>query len=267
MWEAPELRNDDFQLFQDLIYRLAGVHLLETKKAMVNGRLMRRLRALQMGSFTEYHDFVQVDGTERDIMVDLLTTHETYFFREPEHFHYLGGDVLKNFPSHTEMKIWSAAASTGEEAYSIAMVAADYLGAGRITVHGSDISHGALEAASEGVYPIEQSREIPRYYLKKFCMKGTGPMSRFFRISGELRSRVKFYSFNLAEMSAPEESYDIIFLRNVLIYFDPQKKKETVRRTARSLKHGGLLITGMAESISGITDDLKCLKQSIYQRK
>jgi chemotaxis protein methyltransferase CheR len=167
------LTEAEFALFQKLIYEWAGIHMGDTKQALITGRLMKRLRHYGFNSFSEYLKLVRDENhsDEKQIMINLLTTNETYFFREPKHFAWLKRKIAAH-PSGETFRLWSAASSSGQEVYSLAMVLADAFGFSGWQILGSDISEKILEVAMQATYPMEQAAQISPDYLKKFCLKG-----------------------------------------------------------------------------------------------
>jgi len=260
------LTDKEFSGFQKLIYEWAGIYMNATKKALVSGRLMKRLRHYNFSTFTQYFDLVK-DGKnadEKQIMINLLTTNETYFFREPKHFDYLREKIKLRKQGET-FRVWSAAASSGQEAYSVAMLLAEEMGFSGWEIIGSDISEHTLRIALGATYPIEQSAQIPDGYLKNYCLKGVNASEGKFCIRPEILRNVNFMRVNLnEEMPKNLGLFDVIFLRNVMIYFDRQTRQHVVERLAKFLKPMGNLVIGHAESLHGITDKLKALKPTIY---
>ena len=219
------------------------------------------------GSFNEYFQVLTEGGEsgELRVAIDLLTTHETYFFREPKHFDFLRDQVLAGWKPGRQFRAWSAASSSGEEPYSIAMLLADKLGDGPWEVLGSDISEHALERARAGHYALERLDDLPKRYLSQYCLKGIGSQEGSFLIARELRSRVGFMRVNLNADLPNLGAFDVIFLRNVMIYFDMGTKQQVVARMLPLLKPGGHFIIGHAESLNGVTEGLQAVALSIYQ--
>jgi chemotaxis protein methyltransferase CheR len=262
---APVLDEQEFVLFQRLMYREAGVTLPSSKKALVSGRLTKRLRACNCTSFTDYHRMLSHNGAERQLAIELLTTNETYFFREPKHFEFMRNVVLPARRSES-FRVWSAACSSGEEVYSIAMVLADVLGSGDWSVLGSDINSQVIDKARAGHYGLARTEGIPRDLLRKYCLKGKGSQVGTLLIDKVLRERTEFRQINLNQPLPHLESLDVVFLRNVMIYFSPETKAQVVRRIASAIKPGGYLFIGHSESLNGISSDLALVKPSIYRR-
>ncbi len=263
------ITDAEFGRFRALMRRVAGVELAATKKHLVSGRLGRRLRAHGLQSFGDYFRLV-VGGTapdEFEHMVDLLTTHETYFFREPKHFDYLADAILPRARAERDFRVWSAASSTGEEAYSLAMVLMDRLGEGaRWEVFGSDISHEVLRTAATGIYPTHRIDAIPADYLRRFCLRGVGGRAGTLRIDARLRRRVRFAPANLNDGLGGIGQFDVIFLRNVLIYFDAAAKRQIVHRVLGQLKPQGWLVVGHAETLNGVSTTVRQEQPTIYRK-
>lgn len=264
--DHTSLSDHEFEQFQKFIYDTAGISLSSSKKPLVWGRLNKRLHHHGLGNFHEYFRLINCGHypDELQLAIDLLTTNETYFFREQEHFDYLGREILKNgkFP---HFSLWSAASSTGEEPYSLAMTLAEYLGPSPWSMLASDISTRVLKTARTGLYPLDDAKNIPKSYLKKYCLKGNGEYEGSFLVHKNLRDKIHFSQINLNKALPAVGKFDVIFLRNVLIYFDMKTKKEVVERITHALKPGGFFFVSHSESLAGITDTLKMIRPSIYQ--
>ena len=266
--DHPDITNAEFAQFQKLIYKIAGISLADTKKVLLVGRLGRRLKHLNLSSFAEYYRFVSSgDATdELQTMVDLLTTNETYFFREEAHFEFLTKAIVAKHPAGTPLNIWSAASSTGEEIYTISFVLADTLGLDAAwTVQGSDISTAVLATAQRGLYWLDRTRGLPQNYLRKYCLKGVRSQEGGFMIAPEIKRHTKFMQVNLNKTLPAMGKFHVIFLRNVMIYFDAETKRQVVSRLVDQLLPGGYFIVGHSESLNGLTDTLRPLKPTIYQ--
>lgn len=261
----PTLSDAEFRLFRDLIFQVAGISLSDAKKVLVAGRLGKRARLRGMESFAGYFELLRRDRVEWQTAVDLLTTNETYFFREPAHMDYLAAWLAAE-PPRGMFRLWSAASSSGEEAYSLAMVLADRLGEGPWEVLGSDISTRVLDRARDGLYSLERAGGIPRPYLSRFCLKGIDEQAGKLLIGETLRRRVSFRQVNLLDPPAGLGLFDAIFLRNVMIYFNQDTKRRVVANLLPYLRPGGHLIIGHSESLNGVTDALAMLKPSIYRK-
>ena len=258
----------EFGRFRDLIYQLAGISLSDAKRSLVSGRLVKRLRHYGMDSFSDYLKLLSTtEGrAELQTMVDLLTTNETYFFREQAHFDFLTGTILPGLPASAPLEIWSAACSTGEEVYTLSMVLAEQLGMERKwRITGSDISTQVLATASSGHYPMSCTRGLPERYLKAWCLKGVRSAAGTFLIAQTLRDRTRFLQVNLNDTLPDLGRFDVIFLRNVMIYFDLDTKRRVVERVSQKLRPGGYLIVGHSESLHGFAGPLRLVRPTIYQ--
>lgn len=262
------ISDNEFGLFQRFIYDAAGITLSSAKKALVCGRLAKRLQACNLGSYSEYFKLLTSgqNGAEVQTAVDLLTTNETYFFREPKHFELLREAALASPTRSQPFRVWSAASSTGEEAYSIAMVLADTLGDTAWEVTGSDISTRVLQRARQAHYPMERCRQIPQGYLKRFCLRGIDEQQGTLLVDRTLRSRVQFMQVNLNTTLPRLAAFDVIFLRNVMIYFNGDTKRQVVARILEQLKPGGFFCIGHSESLNDITTALTQVAPSIYRK-
>ena len=260
------ISDKEFSQFQSFIYEAAGITLSDAKKPLVSGRLSKRLQHCKLGSFGEYFRLLST-GTvpaEVQIAVDLLTTNETYFFREQKHFDFLRAQAIAARRRPDPFRVWSAACSSGEEAYSIAMVLADSIVDDRWEAFGSDISTRVLEAARSGHYPIERTKFIPHPYLQRFCLRGVDDQSGSLLVDRNLRSRVRFLQANLNMLPPKIDMFDVIFLRNVMIYFNDETKRRVVRNVLSLLKPGGHFFVGHSENLHTITDVVKAVAPAIY---
>jgi chemotaxis protein methyltransferase CheR len=266
--EHPNITNAEFAQFQKLIYKIAGISLADTKKVLLVGRLGRRLKHFDLSSFAEYYRMVASGNADDELqtMVDLLTTNETYFFREEAHFEFLTKTIVAQHPSGSPFNVWSAASSTGEEIYTISFVLADTLGLDAAwTVQGSDISTAVLATAQRGLYWLERTRGLPQSYLRKYCLKGVRTQEGSFMIAPEIKRHTKFMQVNLNMTLPAMGKFHVIFLRNVMIYFDADTKRQVVARLVEHLLPGGYFIVGHSESLNGLTDTLRPIKPTIYQ--
>lgn len=261
-----------FRGFAALIYREAGIHLSDAKQALLVGRLSRRVQALGLRGFREYLDRVQHDAAERLEMLNCIATHETHFFREPNHFTLLRERVLPQWLAAAAagqrartMRVWSAGCSSGEEPYSLAMLLRDLLPDWSIDILATDLSTRVLEKAREALWPIKKADEIPGPYLRRFMLKGTRAQIGTMTAGDEIRSLVRFERLNLNdEAYAVQGRFDLIFCRNVLIYFDTESKRRVIGRLLQQLTPDGLLFVGHAESLNGVTDAVRCVVPTVY---
>lgn len=260
------ISNQSFALVSGLFHRVSGIRLHEGKRALVTGRLQKLALTRGLSDVDRYVELLvaENDPDEMVRVVDKLTTNETYFFREPEHFAHLAQQVAARPKGAGTYRVWSAASSSGEEAYSVAMLLADKLGPTGWEVIGTDLSTSVVDAACRGLYPLERARVMPPAYLKRFCRKGQGEYEGQLLVAGELRERVQFGCANLMEPLPEIGQFDVIFLRNVLIYFDPPTKEAIVRRVITRLKPDGVLYTGHAESLNAPPLGLRSLRPATY---
>lgn len=262
------LSDAEFAQFQRFIYQSAGITLSDAKRALVCGRLAKRLHACQLKNYGEYLDLLKSGQSpdELQMAVDLLTTNETYFFREPKHFQFLKEILCARRAPGAAFRVWSAAGSTGEEAYSIAMVLDDCLTGAPWDVVASDISTRVLARARTGHYPLDRLSNFPRGYLQRYCLKGTGAQEGTLLIERKLRSRVRFLQVNLNARLPRLGTFDVIFLRNVLIYFNLETKRGVVARVLESLKPGGWLFIGHSETLIDVSDGVEMVSPAIYRK-
>jgi len=262
------LSDQEFSQFQTWLYNVAGIHMSVAKKPLICGRLAKRLQEFQLASYGEYFSLLQSGRApgEAQIAIDLLTTNETHFFREPKHFDFLRARVLAEHPRGRTFRVWSAACSSGEEVYTIAMVLHSVLGDAPWDVTGSDLSTRVLERAQRGQYPMQRAEEIPREYLQEYCLKGVGAQDGTLLIDRKLRARTRFAQVNLKLAPPALGEFDVIFLRNVMIYFDLPMKQSVVARLAGLLKPGGWLFIGHSENLQGVSSELEGIAPAIYRK-
>ncbi len=267
-WALPvPLSDAHFQRICQLIYQRAGLVLASHKREMVYNRLVRRLRTLGMSDFGTYLSYLEADanGEEWEVFINALTTNLTAFFRELHHFPILARHAKERPGTYS---VWSTAASTGEEPYSIAMTLLETLpGAlSQVSVIGSDINTQVLDKARTGVYRQEELRGLSTQQRQRFFLRGTGPHDGLARVRPEVGALVRFQYLNLlAPDWALPGPFDAIFCRNVMIYFDKITQERILRRFAPLLKPGGLLFAGHSENFSQISDDFKLRGQTVYQ--
>jgi chemotaxis protein methyltransferase CheR len=272
------IRTDDYDYIRGLVYRHSRIDLGEDKTELVATRLGKRLRALNLPDFHAYCGFLDsAQGPEELVaLLDVISTNVTDFFREQPHFDFLAGTVLPEWatgrpPTGGEpLRVWSAACSSGEEPYSIAMVLAEFFAgrsAGSWQVSASDISTRMLQAAVRGIYRADRVK-LPRpEWLSRYFQRGVGSCEGYCRVKRELAKQVSFHHLNLFDRSYPlRPGLDIIFCRNVMIYFDRATQEELIVRLSAQLKTGGYLFVGHSESLIGIKHQLACLRPSIYRR-
>ena len=273
------LSANDFQQLSSFIYSELGIKMPDSKNTMLTGRLARRLRALGLGNFSQYCQFLFSPKGQEEEMVHLInavTTNKTDFFREPTHFDYLVHTVLpvlgekQRFSSRRPLRIWSAGCSTGEEPYTMAMVLAERQETQpgfRFEVLATDISTRVLDIARRAVYPMERIEPISGLHRKKYLLKGRDRQNPEARIVPELRRAVRFGRLNfMDEKFALPEMVDVIFCRNVIIYFDKETQEKLMHKFSRCLHPGGYLFLGHSESLHGYQTPFVQVAPTIYRK-
>ncbi len=245
------LRDSTFRQITALMHSSVGLSFAANKKPLVSSRLAPRIQRLGLRGYEDYLELIsgEDDGGEFQMAVDLLTTNETYFFREPAHYDLLRAELDRERPR--QLRIWSAASSFGDEAYSIAMLVADLQKRGRVgadwSILGTDISDRALQSAAQAVYPQERLRHVSQEHLRRYCLRGEAESEGLVQIQPALTEHVRFGQLNLCRPMEDIGPFDAVFLRNVLIYFDAPTKREVVDRVLTQLRPGGLFFIGTAE--------------------
>ncbi|MBE9609651.1 CheR family methyltransferase [Chitinilyticum piscinae] len=263
-----QLNDATFLRFSNWMRERAGVNLPLEKKPLLQQRLLKRLNARKVSSYEAYLRILgdPREDHEREMAIDLLTTHETFFFRESKHFDWLRDTVRQQFDSRP-LHIWSAACSSGEEVWSLAMLLADVRGLDadwRIT--GSDISLPVLEKARMAHYPLTRTEGIPQPYLKAWCLKGVGSQHGTLLIDPALRKKADFLQVNLAQALPAIGPFQIVFMRNVLIYFDVPTKLAIIERVMSRIAHHGYLVVSHSESLQGLCPGLQALRPGVYKK-
>ena len=270
-----EFTRDDFNYLRQVTNLRTGIVVSDDKFDMFYSRLSRRVRKLGMSSFKEYCELIRNDqnGPEMAELVNSITTNLTSFFRENHHFEYLKLQVIPSLLNDNykarSINIWSAGCSTGEEPYSISMTLLETVGdkSGWSTqILATDIDSNVLEKAAGGVYPLERIKGISDTRLKKCFQKGSRSNQGMVRVKPEIRNRVTFGQLNLMESWALEVPQDVIFCRNVIIYFDKESKVKLIDKFANNLKDGGYLFIGHSESLFKLTDRFELIGQTIYRK-
>ncbi|MDD5051280.1 MAG: protein-glutamate O-methyltransferase CheR [Sulfuricurvum sp.] len=267
MVSSITLSAQEFTLIQKIVFDEAGITLDESKLSMVQNRLFKRMNHYNFAKFNDYIRVVQFNRDERIEMINQITTNETYFFRESAHFNFLESVALQH-KSYELFSVWSAAASVGAEAYSIAMLLDEILGEKNYAILGTDINTDVLQKARLGLYPESWVDKIPLNYRTKYCLKGKGPYSRQFLVSPNIINHVTFKEANLLKEQTGIGQFDIIFLRNVLIYFNDATREIVVNNVIKNLKVGGYLIISLTETIKHLPiRDLTHIEASIYRKE
>ena len=263
-----EFTPANFETVRKLIYEHAGISLAPIKSDMVYSRLARRLRALNLTTFQSYLDYLQKDnGPEWETFVNSLTTNLTSFFREAHHF-----EILINYlreQTHRPLRIWCSAASTGEEPYTLAITACEAFKTLRppVEIIASDIDTNVLATAAKGVYPEERTAKLDATRLKNFFLKGAGKQAGFVKVRPELQQLITFQRVNLldARLDVPGP-FDVMFCRNVMIYFDKPTQHSILKKFVPLLRPGGLLFAGHSESFLHAADLFRSLGRTVYER-
>lgn len=279
MRQEEHLQPAEHKRVADFIASQSGIQLPEHKRSLIETRLRRRVKATGHKSFTDYLNFaLSPDGAmgEQILLIDALTTNKTDFFREPGHFDFLCHYLRNHWVGHSgagfasPLKVWSAACSTGEEPYTLAMVLSelrDELGRFEFTIDATDIAPSVLETAKKGIYARSRIAPVAESLRKKYLLKSRDPAKALIRINSSLRACVHFYPFNLITGRYPEKpTYDVIFCRNVLIYFNSEDREKILRRLRTALRPGGLLFIGHSESIGTLRDEFKTLIPTVFRR-
>ncbi|MDR3437177.1 protein-glutamate O-methyltransferase CheR [Telmatospirillum sp.] len=279
--ETDQLSLRDFHRLASFIEGYSGIKMPHAKKTMVEGRLRRRARALGLDTLGEYCRSLFEDGAlvgEAVNLIDAVTTNKTDFFRELPHFRYLidqavpelmGGDVRAGLDR--PLKVWSAACSNGAEPYSLAMALDDFgspIRGFHFSVLATDICTEVLTTATEAIYPLDMISPVPTAMCRRYILKCRDPDRPCFRISPRIRSMVQFGRLNLMDDRYPiEDDWDVIFCRNILIYFDKATQEAVVRRLTEHLRPGGYLFVGHTESVAGFTLPLQPVANSVFRKK
>ena len=267
--EAFSLSAHDFERVRELIYRRAGITLAPTKRSMVYSRLSRRLRDTGHTDVGAYLDALgKADSPEWQSFVNALTTNLTSFFREGYHFPVLAEHLRRLVAARGKASIWCAAASTGEEPYSLAITAVEALGARPpVTIFASDIDTDVLAKARRAVYPINAVESLEPDRRRRFFMRGTGSNAGMVRVRAEVAGLVEFGQVNLAAEPWPfREPFDVVFCRNVMIYFDTPTKAAVLTRIHRVLRPEGLLFVGHSENFSDRRDLFSLQGKTVYRK-
>jgi chemotaxis protein methyltransferase CheR len=265
------LREDTFRALSQLMHETIGVHFTSAKMPLVASRLGPRIQKLGLGGYDDYLGLISGSGDtggEFQMAVDLLTTNETYFFREPAHYTLIEQEILRSKP--LALSVWSAAASFGDEAYSTAMLLADLQQRGALgsdwRILGTDISDRVLRSAVEAVYPEDRLRNVLPERLRRHCLRGSGDAAGLVQISPKLRERVRFGQLNLCQDIEDIGPFDIVLLRNVLIYFDTATKAAVVDRVLTQLRPGGLFFIGIAEGRVACRTPLQAMGPGAFRK-
>lgn len=263
------LSKGDFARVKDLLYSYSGIDLNEGKEALVRARLMKRVRKLGVGSFSEYLDHVESEasGAEFLALVDVLTTNKTSFFRESQHFDFLNEEVIPKMNGR-EYKWWSAGCSSGEEPITLAMNLLENRAYGnrfRVKLLATDLSRDVLRKAKTGIYTADNLRDMPDYFLRKYFEKAAGVQNGF-QVGDAVHSMITYGRLNLQEAWPLKGPFHIIMCRNVMIYFNRQTQQQLVSRFYDLLEPGGYLFLGHSESVTGKGHGFVNIRPAVYQK-
>lgn len=267
---VAELDEKQFRKIKDLLYKVCGINLQPGKEGLVKARLSKRLRALNLFDYDQYLAYIERDesGVELSTMVDALTTNKTDFFREPQHFDFLRRTVLPDLvQANRPMRFWSAACSSGEEPYSLSMQlfeALSNINQLDIGILATDISSDILEKARQAVYGVETLQGLSETRLKKFFTPQKNGAATTYRVNDQIRSLISYARLNLMQPWPMKGPFDVIFCRNVMIYFDQQTRQQLARRFYELLRPGGYLFIGHSESLTGIAGQLRYVQPATY---
>jgi chemotaxis protein methyltransferase CheR len=271
-----ELTDSDFDKISRLVYDQCGINLHDGKKELVKARLGKRLRKGQFKSFRDYYQYVVKDETGQELvyLLDSISTNFTFFFREQKHFDYLRSEFLPELmtrkrASGNRIRIWSAGCSSGEEPYSIGITLLETVPNHLVwdmMVMATDISTKVLKMAAAGIYHKERIHSMPQALVKKYFLKGEHDYQDFVKAKDHLKQVIQFKRLNFMEPFNMKESFDCIFCRNVMIYFDKKTQGELVNRFYECLEEGGSLLIGHSESLTGITHPFHYVRPAIYKK-
>ncbi|NTV29819.1 MAG: protein-glutamate O-methyltransferase CheR [Candidatus Omnitrophica bacterium] len=271
-----EIADKEFSQIREIMYRKTGVALKDTKKPLVVARLRKRLEELKLERFAQYVPLLERDtGAEMEIFINALTTNETYFFRHTKQFNFLYETILPEMivrkRESREVRIWSAASSTGEEPFSIALVCKSFFKnypGWKVSLIASDINTEVIGEAKEGVYSERSIKEVPDSMKNKYFVPWSDSANRMwpqFQLSREIISSVRFVQHNLL-LPFKEKDFDVIFIRNVMIYFDGQSKQKVADNVVASLVPGGYLFISLSESLNDVKTGLRQVYSAVYQK-
>jgi chemotaxis protein methyltransferase CheR len=270
-----ELHDTEFEKISHLVYSHCGIHLHDGKKELVKARLSKRIREGNFRSFADYFEYVKTgEGTDEFIaMIDSLSTNLTSFFREDGHFRALARIVPALLGEQTprgkpRLRLWSAGCSTGEEPYTMAITALEAAQGmnAELRILATDISTRVLKKAQQGIYPVDRVKSIPPDLLRKYLQIGQGNWAGQYRVKKDVRDLVTFQRFNLMDPMAGGDPFDVIFCRNVMIYFDKKTQEGLINRFHSRLAKGGYLFIGHSESLTGLNHAFKYLEPSLYRK-
>jgi chemotaxis protein methyltransferase CheR len=260
--------EEEFILFQRLVHDRLGISLPMHKRIMLGHRLIKRVKHINAPNFAKYYEHINLleHAKELELALELLTTNETFFFREEKHFEYLSDELLPEISANKTLKVWSAACSTGEEPYSLAMLLQHHHSS-PWQLMASDVNNSVLAHAKKGIYIDERTTLLPENYRKAYCVKGIDEFEGYLRVKSQLRNKVNFFNFNLLNDMKPLGKLDIIFIRNVMIYFDDDVRQKIITNITNILNPGGWLFISHSETLHGLEHSFELMGPAIYKLK
>ena len=268
---TAKMSKSNFIKLSQFIYDNYGIKMNDGKQVMLEGRLQKRLKHNNIATYDEYCDFLFSEKgmqTELIHMIDVVTTNKTDFFREPHHFEFLKNFLVNYSPNF--LKVWSAGCSSGEEPYTLTMVLTEYKQQNPrfdFSILATDISSRILQKASDAIYPEKVVEVIPLALKQKYLLKSKDREAQTVRVVKSLRQKITFHRLNFMDTHYPfPNDFDVVFCRNVLIYFDKQTQEDVINKLCSKLKDNGFLFLGHSESIAGLNVPLKQLQPTIYQK-
>ena len=267
---SAELNDQQFHKITQMVHRTSGIHLKQGKEALVKARLMKRLRALGLGSVDQYLSFLQSNegSGEMTSFIDVMTTNKTSFFREAEHFNYLRDTILPEVEG-AKLRFWSAACSSGEEPYSLAILLREHLAdidKKDLLILATDISRSMLEKADKAIYHKETVVNLPCDYINKYFIKNKKGHTETYQVTANIKKLVRLRSLNLMGPWPMKGSFNVIFCRNVMIYFDRTTQQRLINRFWEFLKPGGHLFVGHSEGLAAINHNFRYVRPATYRK-
>jgi chemotaxis protein methyltransferase CheR len=260
-----ELKEADFKKIADILYNFAGIYITESKKELVRTRIAKRMGEINISSFEDYLKLVDEDNKERYMMIDILTTNKTDFFREMEHFKFMRENIFPNY-HNKKLTIWSAGCSYGKEPYSIAVEINEYFnGETNKRILATDISKRMIDAAKLGIYDEEDAKEMGEYFHKYFDIYNKS--KNLYKVKDVLKNYVSFAVLNLMDSWSMKGLFAIIFCRNVMIYFERATQEKLINRFYDIISCGGYLFVGHSESLNSLNHNYKYIKPAIYRKE
>ena len=265
-----ELKESEYRQLRDIVYDHAGIHLGDNKKELVHARLTKILRKRGIPDFRQYIQILDADSSDDELimLLDAISTNVTHFFREQEHFNFLA-EILPDLQKNKPIRVWSAGCSSGEEPYSLAITLKEYhekTGGPEPAIIATDLSTKVLKKAVGAVYPMKAVDRLDQSLLRKYFLKGKGSAENFVKVKKDVTRLVTFERMNLMEPVRFSQEFDIIFCRNVMIYFDGITRTNVVRKYHEALNTGGYLFIGHSESLNGIEHDFSYVRPTIYRK-